>query len=139
MQAGFEFFDHTADMGLRVFAPSLAGLVPPAAVGLYSVIGELVPIGASLPFTFEWSGDEPSLLLRDFLTELLFLFERDHRIVVAPAAREFTPTRLSISGPSFAVDESKSVYYREVKAITYHELAIRSVAGGYEATIILDI
>lgn len=126
-------------MGIRVFATDLPGLIAPAARGLYSVIGELVAAGGAEPFAFDATGDEPALLLRDYLTRLLLIFERDHRIVTAPTVREFRRDRLVVSGESFAVDDERSVYYREVKAVTYHELAVRPLPGGLEATIIVDI
>ncbi|HKQ49837.1 MAG TPA: archease [Phycisphaerae bacterium] len=138
MQAGFELFDHTADVGIRVFAPDMNGLIEPAARGLYAVIGELAAKDSPQPFSLDLSGDDSALLLRDYLTELLILFERDQSFVESSGSA-FNAGGLSVRGRKFAVDEAKSVYYREVKAITYHELAIRPVTGGYEATIIVDI
>jgi protein archease len=138
MQAGFELFDHTADIGIRVFAPSMDELAAPAARGLYAVIGELATAGPATPFSLDLSGDDPALLLREYLTELLVFFERD-QCVIEPDSAEFNAEGLSVRGRKLAVDAAKSVYYREVKAITYHELAIRPVTGGYEATIIVDI
>jgi SHS2 domain-containing protein len=138
MQPGFELFDHTADIGIRVFAPSLSGLIEPASRGLYAVIVDLAPEGVVQEYSFDATGDDPALLLRDYLTELLLLFERDQCLVV-PTEGELTTVRLSVRGRRSRVDETKSVYYREVKAITYHELALRQVPGGYEATLIVDI
>jgi hypothetical protein len=37
------------------------------------------------------------------------------------------------------IDAGRSVPGHEVKAVTYHELAIRPIPGGFEATYILDI
>ena len=138
MQPGFELFDHTADVGIRVFSPDLNGLVEPAARGLYAVIGNLAPTGLPQPFSFNLVGDDPALLLRDYLTELLVLFERD-QCLLEQTTGEFTTGSLLVRGQRDRVDSERSVYYREVKAITYHELAIRPIAGGYEATIIVDI
>lgn len=138
MQAGFELFDHTADVGIRVFAPDRNGLLAPAAQGLYAVIGELAAKDSPQPFALDLTGDEPALLLRDYLTELLVLFERD-QCVVDSIEGQFSTGRLLVRGRRQRVDGERSVYYREVKAITYHELAIRPIAGGYQATIIVDI
>lgn len=138
MEAGFELFDHTADVGIRVFAPDMNGLIEPAGRGLYAVIGELSAAGVPQAFSLDLTGDDPAMLLRDYLTELLILFERD-QCLFEPTDGEFTTGRLSVRGRRIGVDAERSVYYREVKAITYHELAIRTVTGGYEATIIVDI
>ena len=43
VDAGFELFDHTADVGIRVWAATMPELVRPAGAGLYTAIGELAP------------------------------------------------------------------------------------------------
>jgi SHS2 domain-containing protein len=67
------------------------------------------------------------------------LFELEHRAAVVVEVRAFTSRRLEVVLASRLVDAERSVYYREVKAVTYHELAIREVPGGVEATVIVDI
>ena len=114
-------------------------LLTPAAEGLYAALGELVAGGDELPMHFDFQGDDPSVLLRDFLTELLILFEHDKRRLVAVVDAAFTESRLSVTAKTAAVDLERSAFHREVKAITYHELNIHAIAGGYEATFIVDI
>jgi SHS2 domain-containing protein len=139
MRAHYELFDHTADIGVRVFARSLTGLLVPATAGFYAVIGHLATCGHPAERQLELTGDDSSLLLRDYLTELLHLFESERRQLTNLVVREFTPEHLSVVGQARLIDRAESVFEREVKAVTYHELAIRPVAGGYEATYIVDI
>jgi SHS2 domain-containing protein len=135
----FELFDHTADLGVRVTAPTLAELVRPAAQGLYAVIGELASTDDTEPLELTFAGDEPSLLLRDYVSELLHLLERGRRVLVAIDRCEFDQRRLVVTGRTRALDEKRSIFHHEVKAVTYHELAIRQGPAGYEATYIVDI
>ena len=51
----------------------------------------------------------------------------------------FDAGQLCATAKTKLVDRERSVYHREVKAITYHELDIRQIPGGYQATIIVDI
>ncbi|MFH1417956.1 MAG: archease [Planctomycetota bacterium] len=139
MEARFELFDHTADVGIRVFAPSMAGLIAPAGEGLYTVIGELAPGGDRSRLRLEHTGDDPAVLLRDYLAELLFQFEDQQRIVVSTDVRTFDEGRLVVEAQLATVDESVSLYEREVKAITYHALEIAKLEDGFQATIIVDI
>ena len=139
VDARFELFDHTADVGIRVFAPSMAGLIAPAGEGLYTVIGELTPGGERSGLRLEHTGDEPAVLLRDYLAELLFLFEDERRIVVSTDVHVFDEGRLVVEAQLAAVDETVSSYEREVKAITYHALEIAKLRDGFQATIIVDI
>jgi SHS2 domain-containing protein len=139
VQPTFELFDHTADMGIRVTAPTLADLVRPAADGLYAVIGDLVPGAAPRPAAWEFQGDDPATLLRDYLGELLLLFEKERRMVANPAQVDFTDQHLAIQAQTVLIDDARSAYEREVKAVTYHELAVARIPGGWQATVIVDI
>ena len=66
---------------------------------------------------------------------------RDLTGSVSPDGRHyaFTGQALIVTVPTRSLDIRRSDLRREVKAITYHELAIRSIPGGVEATIIVDI
>lgn len=135
----FELFDHTADLGVRVWAPSLPELVRPATEGFYAAIGEVHVSGPGQAHAIELRGDDAAVLLRDYLAELLHLFEHDRCRFDPVTVRDFSSKRLAVAGQGLSIDESASSFEREVKAVTYHELAIRAVAGGYEATYIVDI
>lgn len=137
--AQYELFDHTADIGVRVSAPTLAQLIPPAVDGLYAVIGELVLGSDATPYARELRGDEASLLVHDFLATLLVDFERRQQRLTNVHVTAFTATHLSVTGTMRPVDMERSLFDREVKAITYHELAIRTTADGCELTYIVDI
>lgn len=139
MDASFELFDHTADMGLRIRAATMPGLLQPAAEALYAAIGELTPTGDATPQRMELTDGEPAELLRDFLTELLVLFERDGRIVTRIVSPVLNESLLAATCTIAPIDEDACIFAREVKAITYHELDIREVPGGFEATMIVDI
>ncbi len=139
MQPSFELFDHTADIGLRVRAPTLPQLLKPAADALYAVIGELVTTDDVGIVRFDLRGDEAALLLRDFLGQVLLLFECEARLIKSVEVSTFDRKRLTATARTAPIDHDRSVLSREVKAVTYHELAIRSTPQGYEATMIVDI
>ncbi len=135
----YQLFDHTADLGIRVYAPTLRELVPPCTEGLYAAIGQVAPGPGGPARQFDLQGRDPALLLRDYLAEVLDLFYREHWRLTGVQAQEFTDERLVVSGRACVIDEVTSDLVREVKAVTYHELAIRPIAGGYEVTLIVDI
>ncbi|RIK65190.1 MAG: hypothetical protein DCC65_12740 [Planctomycetota bacterium] len=139
MAPGFEFFDHTADLGIRVFALDRWALVPAAVEALYAAIGELVPgrDGEAAGFTFV--GTAAASLLRDFMAELLVAFETRAIMLTDVSVRVFEDDRLEVGGSFRPVDHDRSVLLREVKAITYHELSLEKTGAGWEARIIIDI
>ena len=139
MEPSYEIFDHTADMGMRVVAPTMSDLLVPAMDGLYAMIGELATAGTATTLDIELTGDDPSIILRDFLDELLVLFDRDKRMAVAFDDAVFAADGLRVAVRTRAIDEDRCVFFREVKAITYHALDIVAVPGGFMATVIVDI
>ena len=143
MEASFELFDHTADIGIRAQAATLPELVTVAGDGLYAVIGDLVPsptaVGEPRDLKIELHHADSAVLLRDYLDELLVLFDRDHRMVTVANVCTFGEGRLVAMLETALVDQKRSVYQHEVKAITYHELDIRPIPGGFEVSVIVDI
>jgi SHS2 domain-containing protein len=139
LEQSYEIFDHTADAGIRARAATLAELLAPAGDGLYEVIGKLVTGGEPTRINFDFTGTSAAILLRDYLNELLILFERDRLCVRSLDVATFDDQRLAVTVEASPVDVDRSEVHREVKAITYHELDIRTIPGGYEATVIVDI
>lgn len=139
MEAAYELFEHTADLGIRVHAENLPGLVAPATSGLYTAIGTLVGMDDGHEIAFSFAGDEPVLMLRDYLAELLFLFEDSGEIVDRLDRVTFTEDRLDVVGRRSPLDRERSELAREVKAVTYHDLRINEIPGGVEIAFIVDI
>ena len=70
---GHELVEHTADVGLHVWAPTLEAVFAEAAIGLVGVMGH----GEGSPADEDVEIDAPDLdaLFVDWLSEVLFLFE----------------------------------------------------------------
>lgn len=139
MNAAFELFDHTADLGLRVTAPTLDALFAVAADGLTAM---LVDFPANIrphdERRFDIAGDDREYLLFDWLKALLLAFEEDRFV---PARCEVTVGDAGLlavaRGETF--DPSRHGLGREVKAITYHGLLVEQLADGWRAEVIVDI
>lgn len=139
MADSYELFDHTADLGIRARAATLPGLVVQATMALYAAIGEIVAETEIENRTLTFEGRGPAVLLREFLAKLLVIFETQECVAHRISIEEFSDGRLEVVVRLAEVDPQSTIYHREVKAVTYHELAIRHDGESYEATIILDI
>lgn len=139
----YEIFGHTADLGLRVRAPTFAGLCEEAGRGLAEIIagdpGRIRPLETE---RFEVRGDEPALILFDWLNELLYAFDA-RRMLLADFQAEALPGGVRLLARGERYDPSRHALAHEVKAITYHGLDVRRPGAGpdeaWEATIIVDI
>lgn len=135
----FTVFEHTADLGVRVEAASLAELYADAAAGLFAVIaGDLGQVRPVASETFTVPGSDPTWLLFDFLGELHAAFEvrrmlfREFRVTITDDGLEATAT-----GERY--DPARHDLAHEVKAITHHELAVERGPERCTATYIVDI
>ena len=133
---GHELVEHTADVGLRAWGPSLEDVFSEAAIGLIAVMGRAE--GASVRERVDVEAPDLDALFVDWLSEVLFLFE----------ARQVVPThvRVLIDRDACALSATidgvgagtSSSFVQEgpaVKAVTYHGLRVSE----HEALVYLDV
>ncbi len=137
--SGFELRDHTADIALYVWGRTLEELFCAAARGLYATIGELKASKECHNMTLSLQAGDAEFLLRDFLAELHFRFETDGLVVTQFAFDRLDERELRVTTTGAEVDRDESVFDREVKAVTSHDVRITRGDGRYEVTLILDI
>lgn len=147
MHKDFELLPHTADIKIRVYGKTLAELFRHALIGMFQSIGphaaDCVIIDdrllcKDLPRLHTIVIEAPSLesLLVDFLSHALYLSDVHNEAyldatihVISPIAVESTIYGVPVTG--FEVVE--------IKAVTYHDLEVRQVNGGYQVDIVFDI
>jgi SHS2 domain-containing protein len=134
----YEFFEHTADLGLRVRAPDLEGLFVESARGLFAMIAEPPPTAAGRQIEVQVDGDRPDYLLFDWLSELLFVFD-SRQLLLADFRVEIRSADLLGFAQAEPLDPSRHRLLHEVKAITYHGLRVEPTDQGWLAEIIVDI
>ena len=126
--------EHTADLGLEVWAPDLAGLMEEAARGMFELMGVVVSEESRCHRQLEIGADDREQLLVSFLEELLFIADSEE-LAFDGFLLNLVDTNLQarLEG-GFIVDRSK-----EIKAVTYHYLEISETNRGLETSIIFDV
>jgi SHS2 domain-containing protein len=135
----YEFFEHTADLGLRIRAPELDALFAEAAVALFSaVVEDLSTVRPSRRVDIQLAGDDREFLLFDWLKELLYRFDAEHLLFSRFEAHVHAD---DLKGAAWGepLDRSRHELAHEVKAITYHGLRVERKPDGWLAEIIVDI
>jgi SHS2 domain-containing protein len=131
---GHELLEHTADVGLRIWAPTLDELFAEAAIGLIDVMGTAEgPAGKRETVTLE--APDLDALFVDWLSEVLFLFEARNIVpqrVDVNVDRATWKLHATIAGPSTEHFEQRGP---AVKAVTYHGLQVTE----NEARVYLDV
>lgn len=135
----YTIFDHTADLGIEVTAPTLDLLMADAARGLTAVIaGDAAQIEPRREDVFHVAGVDPVWLLVDWVGDVLAAFEirrmlyREFIVTVGPNGLEARAL-----GESF--DPRRHALAHEVKAVTQHLLDVCRTPAGWRATFVVDI
>jgi SHS2 domain-containing protein len=133
----FEEISHTADIKIRVRAPTLEALFSETFNALMQVMYGTDRSGGIIKEIKVESPDNESLLL-DFLSEVLFVSEVES-LVFFNASISIHGSRLTaeLSGEPF--DPIRHAGGSEVKGISYSGLSIIHDANGYMLDIIFDV
>ena len=138
-ERGYEFFDHTADIGIRARGTTLQGLFIRMAQGLTELLAEDSCLEPRVTRSIQLEADDVESLLLAWLQELLFWFSTDRLLPVEYTLNHVTQTTLcgEIRGDIF--DPARHVQGREVKAITRYLLGVRKDHGVWQGQVIVDI
>lgn len=130
--------DHTADLGVRVRGNTLEGLFENAAWALFDNLVELKDVGEDLREAVAVQGADLPELMVNWLNQLLFLWES--RLLLFRRFRIDTISGTSLSGGAWGenYDADRHELLTDIKAATYHNLAIEEQNGLWTAEIILD-
>jgi SHS2 domain-containing protein len=134
-----EFFEHTADLGLRARAANLDDLFAEAARALFSaVVEDLGAVVASQRVVVRIAGSDREFLLFDWLKALLYHFDAEHLLF---SRFEVKTGANGLDGVAWGepMDPARHEMNHEVKAITLHGLKVEQTAEGWLAEVIVDI
>ena len=137
----YEYFDHTADVGIRVHADDLETLLGDAGIALFGlIVDDLKKVRPTQELSINVTGDlkDADYLLFDWLNELLRLFE-ETRIVFCRFQVTQSADGVTATGSGERLDPDRHGLGNEVKAVTYHGLRAEATPAGWEAEVILDI
>ena len=133
---GFEILEHTADVGVRGWGPSIEEAFRQATLGLLDIVGAWRP-GRGSPEPIEVEAGDLGGLLVDWLGEVLYL--QEVRDVVVSAVNVDSVADGRARGSVELVERPKVIEGTAVKAITYHQLLVEQRDEGWSATVFLDI
>lgn len=140
MKRQYEWIEHTADVGVRVFGDDLKGLFSHAASAFFEIITEIDTIEPRKIYTIKVRGDDWEELLVNWLNELLFLFETKGLVFREFEIEEIRRNYLRAKAKGEPFDLKKHPLGTGIKAITYHRLKVEKKAKGHwEAQIVFDI
>ncbi len=131
---GFEEIQHTADVALRVWSRELPELFVEAARGLNALAGAVPVSGRGVRRTFQAEAPDAESLLVAFLSELIYYAEQEN------LGFEAFDVHIADNRISVVMEGAPLAALRKaIKAVTFHNLAIRRNEHGYEVEIVFDV
>jgi SHS2 domain-containing protein len=140
--SGFEYLDHTADIQLHSWGPTLREAFELNAVAMFNYITELDHVSEVDEVEIRAEGHDLPSLLYSFMDELLFQFNGDYfvckRVQIVSFERD-TAWAIVAKGYGEVYDKSKHTPGTEVKAVTYSAMQIHETPERSDVFVIVDI
>lgn len=147
MNKKFELLPHTADIKIRVWGASMPELFSHALYGMFQSIIPHSPycsyvqgvvVCAELPVThtIQVIASDTESLLVDFLSEALYLSDVHNEAYFQADISAMDETSLQATIHGVPVTGFDVV---EIKAVTYHDLAIKKIDDVWQVDIVFDI
>ncbi len=135
----YEFINHTADLGIRVWGESIEELFENAAYSMFDTIADLNRVELKKTMKVEIEKEELDELLADWLRNLLYKFNGDRYLLKEFRVETIDTQGLKAKVKGEKLDLSRHHLKTEIKAVTYHGLEVKEVDRGWEAQIIFDV
>jgi SHS2 domain-containing protein len=139
LRARYEFFDHTADIGIRAEAATQAELFQQLAAALTELLVEQSALEPREVKPVRLNAEAVDELAYLWLRELLYTFSTDKFIPSRITFSTLTEQTLEAELAGDRFDLGRHAQGREVKAITRHLLQAGQENGVWRAQVIVDI
>lgn len=130
----YQEVEHTADRALWVWGEQMADLFVGAAHGMYSLMADLDGLVATVWRDVRLEGWDRESLLVNWLNELLYITEQEGLLFVDYRIEAITDTRVvarvgGVPSPTTSIN---------IKAATFHELAVTNGGEGWSTVVTFD-
>jgi SHS2 domain-containing protein len=138
----YEYFDHTADIGVELRNTTLSGLFADASAAFSDSITALPGVEPKRPEEVDVDAPELDLLLVDFLSELLYRFDtrgwltRDAELEVHEKDGGWS-LQGTLRGER--LDPRRHPVKHTIKAVTYPGLRVQQTDGVWTARVVLVV
>ncbi len=140
-ERGYRALDHTADRAIEAWGPDLRELFRAAAEGMFSESVSCAGIEREQEWRVQVEADSLEGLLHAWLSELLWVSERDEASVCTVEADEVGTEPHRARGRAWGGQPPPDSPHTgaPVKAVTYHELRVWQNGGTWRAHLIFDV
>jgi SHS2 domain-containing protein len=135
----FTLLDHTADLGIMVTGSDLRDLFEKAAHSMMEIMIEGQLAGKTSSLQLSVGGSDYADLLVRWLSEILYLFQGEGKVVTCTEINTITQTNIDATLQTVSFSPEQHEVLTEIKAVTYHRIEVACENGRWKATIIFDL
>ena len=136
----YQEVEHTADVGVIVRADDLGALFERAAAAMFDLIVDLDQIDCRpTPLDVRVAAGDREQLLVVWLAELLSLAAAEELLLGSFEVEHVDATNLCGRAWGEPIDDARHRFKAEIKAVTYHHLAVTNDRSGWRAEVIFDV
>jgi len=141
MTRGFRSLEHTADKAIEAWGVTLAELFRAAAEGMFSESVSCEAIEPEQEWRLQVESDSIEGLLHAWLSELLWVSERDEAAVCGVEVEEVQREPFRVRGRAWGggAPPERPHTGAPVKAVTYHELRVWQDDAVWRAHVVFDV
>jgi len=135
----YEPLSHTGDLGMLVYGRDLPELFAHAAWAMFDLMSDATTIRPQHTVTISVSAADLEDLLVRWLGELLYLYDTQRFLCCTFTFTLLEPTHLIATVAGETLDPSRHPIDTEIKAVTYHQIAVEQVGEHWQARVIFDL
>ncbi len=135
----FEILEHTADIGVVGHGRDMAEAFENTAYGMFSIMADLDRYEPTEQRSVTAVGEDDVALLEHFLSSLLVLFDAERLLPLEFEITEISFGRLTCWVSARKIGDDIEWIGPQVKAVTYHQMAVESKGGEWTAKAIFDV
>jgi len=135
----FRILEHTADIGFEAFGRTREQVFSNAGCALQSIMVDLDAIAPRQEMKIEVEGGDAKGLLVNWLSEILYHIDAERLLFHDFHVKTLDDRSLSAIARGEAFDRARHQVKLQVKAVTYHQLALDETPSGWRAQVYVDI
>jgi len=139
----YQLTDHTADIGIRLGHKNLAGIFEDAAFALFDILCDIKKVRTAFERTVSVEAVNSEELLNLFLSVLLNEFTATgnllNKVIIREIKEGAEKATLSALIAGEPYEPGRHSIKTEIKAVTFHNLAIKKTRAGFTAEVVFDV
>lgn len=144
MKRGFRYLEHTADVLVEAWAPTITELFEELAKAMFEIMTDTTKVEPRTCIDIETEGFDLENALYRWLEELLILHDSENLVFgdfKVYKVEKVSENRYVVLGKACGevFDSSKHEPRTVVKAVTYAQMSVEKVDGIWRATVVFDI